>query len=165
MGKADIIKCINEEWAQLSTAIGNIPNHKLELAGSVGEDWSINQCVIHVANWDEEVINIVDGFNKHGISDFSPSDFVSSHNINDKNEKLFKGQKQLDPEETRVYLLRAHEKFMSFLESLPAPVFDTNSYTGKWLGDTVPKHYIGHREDIGNFDKSSSTAISGDANI
>ena len=164
MVKVETIKLLKDEWAKLSITIGNIPNHNLELAGSVGEDWSINQCVIHIAAWDEEVMNIVYEFNKHGVSGFSHGDFVSFHNINDKNEDLFKGKKQLDPEEALAYLTRAHENFMSFLESLPEPVFDTNSYTGKWIGDTVPQHYIGHRQDIEHFDKRALTAISGDSN-
>ena len=47
--------------------------------------------------------------------------------------------------------MAAHVALIAYLEPLPDDLFDTESYTGNWIGNLVPQHYKGHGEDIEKF--------------
>jgi len=56
---------------------------------------------------------------------------------------------------TWKYLHDSHTTFMSYVQTLPKEIFDTESYMGEWIEITVPNHYKGHREDIERFTAGS----------
>ena len=141
MTKTEVLDLINREWRQLLFTAKGFEPESQTVAGAVGH-WTLAQCLVHVAGWDQEVINLVRTFIESGTKNDPP------HNIN---EIIFEGKENMDVEATWEYLHSVHETFISYLESLPESIFDPESYTGNWLGETVPQHYIGHRQDIEAF--------------
>ena len=142
MGKSAILEILTNEWEQLLSVAQNIPDHALEIPGSVGH-WSVAQVLIHVASWDEEVRDRVDESIKSGIKRVTPNSTV--HELN---ERLLEENKEKDLLSTWMYFYGAHSALVAYLETLPEEIFDPGSYTGNWIVNIVPQHYSGHREDI-----------------
>ena len=147
MNKSAVLKSLTNEWIQFLGVAGSVSDQKQKLTGAVG-DWSVSQCLIHVASWDEEVIRIVSEFIDSGIR-------IPPGIPNDLNNRQLEDKKDLDFDMTWQYLHDSHTKFMSYVQGLPEEMFDTESYTGEWIGITVPNHYKGHREDIERFTAGS----------
>ena len=61
MSKSAVLESLTNEWIQFLGVAERVSTQKQKLAGAVG-DWSVYQCLIHVASWDEEVIRIVSEF-------------------------------------------------------------------------------------------------------
>ena len=143
MSKSTVLESLKTEWTQLLDVAQRVPAQKLKLSGAVG-DGSVYQCLIHVASWDEEVIRIVSEFIDSGTRKIPGI----PHALN--NSQLeHKGD--FDSDMTWQYLHDSHTTFMAYVQGLPEEMFDTDSYTGEWIGITVPNHYKGHREDIERF--------------
>ena len=147
MTKTEVLDLINREWQHLVFIANGFEPESQTVAGAVGH-WTIAQCLAHVAAWDQESLNLVDTFIATGTKNEFP------HNIN---EIIFEGKETMNVEATWEYLQSVHETFISYLESLPESIFDPESHTGSWLGDTVPQHYIGHRQDIEAFSETLLT--------
>ena len=142
MSKSAVLESLTNEWIQFLGVAERVSTQKQKLAGAVG-DWSVYQCLIHVASWDEEVIRIVSEFIDSGITK-TPE---IPHDLNNKRLK----DKTLDSGIMWKYLLDAHTTFIAYVRGLPEEILDTESYTGEWIGITILNHYKGHREDIERF--------------
>ena len=143
MSKSAVLESLTNDWIQFLGVAEGVSDQKLMLAGAIG-DWSVYQCLIHVASWDEEVIRIV--------SEFIDSGTRKTLGVpHDLNNKQLEQKKDLDSDMTWQYLRDSHTTFLSYVQGLPEEMFDTESYTGEWIGITVPNHYKGHREDIERF--------------
>ena len=143
MSKSAVLESLTNNWIQFLGVAEGVSDQKLMLAGAVG-NWSVNQCLIHVASWDEEVIRIVSEFIDSGTRKIPGIP-------HDLNNRQLEDKKDLDYDMTWQYLRDSHTTFMSYVQGLPEEMFDTESYTGEWIGITVPTHYKGHREDIERF--------------
>ena len=143
MSKSAVLESLTNDWIQFLGAAEGVSDQKLMLAGAIG-DWSVYQCLIHVASWDEEVIRIV--------SEFIDSGTRKTPGVpHDLNNRQLEDKKNLDSYMKWHYLHDSHTTFMSYVQGLSEELFDTESYTGEWIGITVPNHYKGHREDIERF--------------
>jgi hypothetical protein len=143
MSKSTVLESIKDEWAQFLEVIESVPAEKQELSDAVGY-WSVAQCLRHVASWDEEVIDIVNIFVKSG----DKTEIAGAHV---EAKQLLQDRQKMDLATTWQYLYDAHTALMSYLEPLSGELFDTESYTGNWIGNAVPQHYKGHREDVEKF--------------
>ena len=143
MSKSAVLESLTNEWIQFLGVAEGVSDQKLKLAGAVG-DWSVYQCLTHVASWDEEVIRIVSEFIDSGTRKIPGIP-------HDLNNRQLEDKKDLDYDMTWQYLCDSHTTFMSYVQGLPEEILDRESYTGEWIGITVPNHYKGHREDIERF--------------
>ena len=143
MSKSAVLESLTNDWKQFLDVAEGVSDQKLMLAGAIG-DWSVYQCLIHVASWDEEVSRIVSEFIHSGARKI----LGAPHDLNNKQ---LEQKKDLDSDMTWQYLRDSHTTFMSYVQGLPEEMFDTEFYTGEWIGITVPNHYKGHREDIERF--------------
>ena len=143
MSKSAVLESLTNEWIQFLGVAERVSTQKQKLAGAVG-DWSVYQCLIHVASWDEEVIRIVSEFIDSGTR-------KTTEIPHDLNNRQLEDKKDFDSYMTWQYLHDSHTAFMSYIQGIPEEMFDTESYTGEWIGMTVPNHYKGHREDIERF--------------
>ena len=143
VSKSAVLECLTTEWIQFLSVAEGISDREQKLPGAVG-DWSVYQCLIHVASWDEEVIRIVNEFIDSGAR-------KTPGVPHDLNNRQLEDKKGLNPAMMWTYLHDSHTTFMSYVEGLPEEIFDTESYTHEWIGITVPNHYKGHREDIERF--------------
>ena len=143
MSKSDVLKELRDDWTQFLAIAEKVEAKDQDTTGAVGDDWSIAECLVHVAAWDEEVIQLVKTFIASGTKK------EPQHNLN---EIQLENRKNLNTHEMILeYLHEAHTNFMSYVETLPEEIFDTESYPGEWIGLTVPNHYKIHRQDIENF--------------
>lgn len=143
MSKSTVITSIKDEWTQFLAIVEGVPQEKQELPDAIGY-WSIAQCLRHVASWDEEIIDIVNIFIKSG----DKTDVAGAHV---EAKQLLQDRQKMDLATTWQRLYDAHVALMAYLEPLPDDLFDTESYTGNWIGNLVPQHYKGHGEDIEKF--------------
>ena len=139
MSKSDVLKELRDDWAQFLSIAEKVEAKNHNTTGAVGH-WSIAECLVHIAAWDEEVTQIVKTFIGSGTKK------APQHNLN---EIQLENRKNLNTNEMIwEYLHQTHKNLMSYIETLPEDIFDTESYTGEWIGITVPNHYKGHRQDI-----------------
>jgi hypothetical protein len=143
VSKSAVLESLTNDWIQFLGAAEGVSDQKLMLAGAIG-DWSVYQCLIHVASWDEEVIRIVSEFIDSGTR--KPPGVP-----HDLNNKQLEQKKDLDSDTTWQYLRDSHTTFLSYVQGLPEEMFDMESYTGECIGITVPNHYKGHQEEIERF--------------
>ncbi len=143
MSKSKVIASIKDEWTQFLAIVEGVPQEQQELPDAIGY-WSIAQCLRHVASWDEEIIDIVNLFIKSG----DKTDVAGAHV---EAKQMLQDRQKMDLVTTWQRLYDAHVALMAYLEPLPDDLFDTESYTGNWIGNLVPQHYKGHGEDIEKF--------------
>ncbi|PZC51029.1 MAG: Protein of unknown function (DUF1706) [Chloroflexi bacterium] len=141
MRKLEVLNLINEKWSQLHQAVGSIPNYIMDSPGTEGL-WSTTDTLKHVAGWDEEVIEIVRTYIESGMK----KEDAGAGQINDR---LLKDRKDMDADHAWTHFQATHQSLISYLKSLPKHVFDSESYTGYWIGCLVPQHYKDHTQDLG----------------
>ena len=52
IGKSQVLESLTKEWELLLTVSEDVPGQSQLATGSIG-DWSVAQCLTHVASWDE----------------------------------------------------------------------------------------------------------------
>lgn len=148
MSKSKVLESLTKEWELLLAISEDISDQGQLKIGSIG-DWSVAQCLTHVANWDEEVMNITHSFIESGlkrsINNAPPHDFNNQH---------LQSKAGMDLPGTWNYFHQAHSTLMSHLESLDEEHFEPDSHNGEWLITQLLPHYIGHKQDIKGFVQS-----------
>ena len=148
MSKSKIIESLTKEWELLFTISEDIPDQSQLVTGSIG-DWSVAQCLIHVAGWDEDVMDIAHSFIESGLKRSIKN--VPPHDLNNQHLQSKDG---MDLPGTWNYFRQAHSTLMSYLESLDEENFEPDSHNGEWLITQLLPHYIGHKQDIEGFVQS-----------
>jgi len=148
VGKSKVLESLTKEWGLLLTMSENIPDQCQQVTGAIG-DWSVAQCLIHVASWDEEVMDLVGAFINSGLKRS-----INNAPPHDLNNRHLESKGDMDLPDTWKYIYRAHSTLMSYLESLPGENFDPDSHNGEWLVTQLLPHYVGHKQDIEVFAQS-----------
>ena len=148
MGKSKILESLTKEWELLLRISENIPDQYQKVTGAIG-DWSVAQCLMHVASWDEEVMDLIGTFIHSGLKRH-----LNNAPPHDLNKQLSESKGNMDLPDTWEYIRQTHSTLMSYLESLPEDHFKPDSHNGEWLVTQLLPHYVGHKQDIEVFAQS-----------
>ncbi len=58
MSKVDVLSSLDQGWSRFLEMAKSIPEGKYDQYGSIGW-WTVSQSLLHIASWDEELVEIM----------------------------------------------------------------------------------------------------------
>ena len=146
MSKVDVLSSLDQGWSRFLEMAKSIPEGKYDQYGSIGW-WTVSQSLLHIASWDEELVEIMRTY----ISTGKEHDFDLDHDINDRH---LREKRNMDLPMIWRHLDEAHISLLSYLNTLEEKDFHEDSYTGDLIETMIRQHYWEHEKDIEDFRKT-----------
>ena len=146
MSKVDVLSSLDQGWSRFLEMAKSIPEGKYDEYGSIGW-WTVSQSLLHIASWDEELVEIMRTY----ISTGKEHDFDLDHDVNDSH---LREKRNMDLPMIWRHLDEAHISLLSYLNTLEEKDFHEDSYTGDLIETIIRQHYWQHEKDIEDFRKT-----------
>jgi len=146
MSKVDVLSSLDQGWSRFLEMAKSIPEGKYDQYGSIGW-WTVSQSLLHIASWDEELVEIMRTY----ISTGKEHDFDLDHDVNDSH---LREKRNMDLPMIWRHLDEAHISLLSYLNTLEEKDFHEDSYTGDLIETMIRQHYWQHEKDIEDFRKT-----------
>lgn len=148
MAKQDTMEAIEREWNVFTILAESFSEENRIRPGAVGH-WNVHEALIHVADWDNEVIKLVREFHETGKKPEYLGGSVDT--VDQLNEKMVSERRDLAPSLIWEYFRGAHKALMEFLSTCGEHVFWRGSFSGESINGETWQHYMGHGEDLARF--------------
>jgi hypothetical protein len=146
MNKSEVLGLLAKEWSTFLETAKAVPTESREKPAFI-DRWSVAQVLVHIASWDEEVIEIINAYAETG----EERDFAADPDIN---ERQLHEKNNMDLPMIWRYLDEAHGALLARLNTLEDKDFDASCYLGDLIASIVHQHYVEHRNDIENVVKA-----------
>ena len=146
MIKAEVMSSLNDGWNRFLDIAKSVPKGKYEEYGSIGW-WTVSQSLLHVASWDEELIEIMRTYFSTG----QEHDFDLDPDANDRH---LREKQNMDLPMIWRHMDEAHLSLVSCLNGLEEKHFYEDSYTRDLIETMIRRHYWEHEKDIEDFLKT-----------
>tara|TARA_B100001750_G_scaffold22563_1_gene15110 strand:+ start:118 stop:561 length:444 start_codon:yes stop_codon:yes gene_type:complete len=146
MIKAEVMSSLNDGWNRFLDIAKSVPEGKYEEYGSIGW-WTVSQSLLHVASWDEELIDIMRTYFSTGQEHDFDLDL-------DANDRHLREKQNMDLPMIWRHMGEVHLSLVSYLNGLEEKHFYEDSYTGDLIETMIRRHYWEHEKDIEDFLKT-----------
>ena len=123
---------IADEWQAWMTVLGRSPAHRLVEPGACGQ-WSVKDLMAHVAVWDAQVVDDIDGYVAR-----QPALRIDADDVNRREAERRAGW---SAEEARAEMVTAHERMvarLSAVDQIDLAMIEVDTWA----------HYAEHRIEI-----------------
>jgi hypothetical protein len=153
MSKENILNRLEENWQVLLQAVTGLSEKELMEPGVCGH-WSVRDIMGHVSTWEEEAMQ-----NIPLILQGEPTPrYSSSGGIEAFNDRAQVDKKEYTLSRVKRDFHGAHQRFISYLSSLPEAFFNNNPRFVKRIRLDGYNHYTEHAAQIGKW-RSSRTPV------
>ena len=143
MTKTQILQQVSEQWQRLLDVAGGVSEEEQIISGAVGH-WAVSEALLHVAAWDEELVNQVEQYRRNG----EEADYGDDEAVDRLNQAQVDEKRGLSVAHVWEALRTSHEAMLDFLRGLPEEAFAAHSYIGDQIATETLGHYLEHLEDI-----------------
>ena len=140
--REDILKQIDERWAELKTQLADVPANRMGESGVVGP-WSAKDVVGHITTWEQEAMDAI----SHSLRERDSASLAWKEDIDGFNRQAVENTRSKSLDDLMANLDRTHEELLVFLAGVPDEALAMDEVMTRIQEDTFD-HYAEHTASI-----------------
>ena len=140
--REDILKQIDERWAELKTQLADVPANRMGESGVVGP-WSAKDVVGHITTWEQEAMDAI----SHYLRGRDSASLAWKENIDGFNRQSVYNTRSKTLDDLTADLERTYEDLLAFLAGVPDDALARDEVITRIRMDTFD-HYAEHTASI-----------------
>jgi hypothetical protein len=154
--KHELLERIRSGHEALMRLVATIPDSRMTETG-VGGSWSVRDILVHVVDWEQHLVRILQARRRSERPDFRP--FANDDEMHRFNEYIVQANRSLPPDQARTSLQQSQRLLMEALSPLSeADLFDdsrrekvsgqTQDPVSSFIAMETYEHYQEHLDSI-----------------
>jgi hypothetical protein len=132
--RLEMLQQASRSWLELKRTIDRIPDEAMNRPNTVGT-WSGRELLVHLANWEEVAIGVIDELEAGGEESWPEAD------THDLNASMLEPYRDISLEDAREYLEATHFALMDAAER-------ARNITPSVILSVTADHYATHLDDL-----------------